>query len=52
MRPKEVEEIAHKLSDTYGIHLTKSTMFNKLHKIDQQKVRKKVYELQHNLSIG
>lgn len=52
MKAKEVEEFARKLSDSYGIHLTKSAMFNKLHKIDQQKIRKKVYELQHNLSIG
>ena len=52
MKAKEVEEIARKLSDSYGIHLTKSAMFNKLHRIDQQKIRKKVYELQHNPSIG
>ena len=52
MKAKEVEEIARRLSDTYGVHLTKSSMFNKLHKINQQKIRKKVYELQQNLSIG
>ena len=52
MKAKEVEEIARRLSDTYGIRLTKSSMFNQLHRIDQQKIRKKVYELQHNLSIG
>ncbi len=52
MKAKEVEEIAHRLSDTYGINLSKSSMFNKLHRIDQQKIRKRVYELQHNLSIG
>ena len=52
MKAKEVEEIARRLSDTYGIHLTKSSMFNQLHRIDQQKIRKKVYELQYNLSIG
>ena len=52
MKAKEVEEIARKLSDSYGIHLSRSGMFNKLHKIDQQKVRRKVYEMQHNLSIG
>ena len=52
MKAKEVEEIARKLSDSYGIHLSKSGMFNKLHKIDQQKVRRKVYEMRHNLSIG
>ena len=52
MKAKEVEEIARRLSDSHGIHLTKSSMFNKLHRIDQQKIRKKVYEMQHNLSIG
>ena len=52
MKAKEAEEIARRLSDTYGIHLTKSAMFNKLHKINQQKIRKKVYELQQNVSIG
>ena len=52
MKANEVEDIARKLSDSYGIHLSKSLMFNKLHKIDQQKVRKKVYDLQNNLSIG
>ena len=52
MKAKEVEEFARKLSDSYGIHLTKSSMFNQLHRINQQKIRKKVYELQHNLSIG
>ena len=52
MKANEVEDIARKLSDSYGIHLSKSSMFNKLHKIDQQKVRKKVYDLQNNLSIG
>lgn len=52
MKTKEVEEIARRLSDSHGIHLTNSSMFNQLHKIDQQKIRKKVYELQHNLSIG
>lgn len=52
MKAKEVEEIARKLADSYGIHLTKSSMFNELHRIDQQKVRGKVYELQNNLSIG
>jgi hypothetical protein len=51
MKAKEVEDIAQRLSDTYGIHLTKSSMFNKLHRIDQQKIRRKVYEMQHNLSI-
>jgi len=52
MKAKEIEEIARTLSDSYGIHLSKSSMFNKLHKIDQQKIRKKVYEMQQNLSIG
>jgi len=52
MKAKEVEEIARRLSDSHGIHLTKSSMFNQLHKIDQQKIRQKIYEMQHNLSIG
>ena len=52
MKAKEVEEIACKLLDSYGIHLSKSSMFNKLHKIDQQKVRMRVYEMQQNLLIG
>jgi len=52
MKSKEVEKIARMLSDSYGIHLSRSGMFNKLHKIDQQKVRRKVYEMRHNLSIG
>jgi hypothetical protein len=52
MKAKEVEDIAQRLSDTYGIHLTKSSMFNQLHRIDQQKIRRRVYEMQNNLSIG
>jgi hypothetical protein len=52
MKAKEIEEIARTLSDSYGIHLSKSSMFNKLHKINQQKIRRKVYEMQQNLSIG
>ena len=43
MKAKEVEEIARRLSDTYkgeknkrSIRLTKSAMFNQLHRIDNQ----------------
>lgn len=51
MKAKEIQDIARKLSDSYGIHLTKSEVFNKLHAIDQRKIRKKVYEMQRNLPI-
>ena len=52
MKAKEIQDIARKLSGIYGIHLTKSEVFNKLSVIDQHKVRDRVYRMNLNTLIG
>lgn len=51
MKQSELKELAKKLSETYGIRLSKSTEFQMLGHMDKKIVREEAYSMLINKSI-